>query len=174
VTHDQEEALSLADRVALMCDGRIEQVDTPEGLYGRPASRWAAGFLGEVEVLSGEAEDGRASCELGSVSARAGLSGPVDILIRPESLAVGIQPPAGTSQRGVVVARRFYGHDQLIEVELESGRRLRSRRLGHQSWHTGDRVHVWIEGPVDVLPPDRPGRRPGRATQAEDAVPGPS
>ena len=57
VTHDQEEALSLADRVAVMCDGRIAQVGTPEEVYGRPESRWVAEFLGEADVLPGTVSD---------------------------------------------------------------------------------------------------------------------
>jgi hypothetical protein len=51
-----------------------------------------------------------------------------------------------------VVGRRFYGHDQLVELRLRSGRTLRSRRLGFPAWHPGDHVRVWIDGPADVLP----------------------
>jgi hypothetical protein len=51
-----------------------------------------------------------------------------------------------------VVGRRFYGHDQLVELRLPSGRTIRSRRLGFPAWHAGDRVHVWIDGPADILP----------------------
>ena len=69
VTHDQAEALSIADTVAVMRDGVVEQLGTPEEIYSRPASRWVAGFLGEIEVVAGEAVDGRVSCELGSFSA---------------------------------------------------------------------------------------------------------
>jgi hypothetical protein len=56
----------------------------------------------------------------------------------------------------VVVERTFYGHDQLVRVELTSGRRIRSRRLGFPAWHPGDRVKVWIDGPVNVLAPEEP------------------
>ena len=56
----------------------------------------------------------------------------------------------------MVVGRSFYGHDQLVELELASGRRLRSRRLGFPAWHAGDRVRVWIDGPVTALAVDQP------------------
>jgi iron(III) transport system ATP-binding protein len=151
VTHDQAEALSLADTVAVMRDGNIQQVGTPEEIYSRPASEWVAGFVGEIEIVPGEATGGRVTCELGSLPATHTVEGAVDVLVRPESLAVGISGP-GNAAEAEVVARRFYGHDQLIELRLRSGRRVRSRRLGFPAWHPGDRVRVWIEGPADFLP----------------------
>ena len=155
VTHDQEEALSVADVVAVMNEGRIEQVGTPEEVYSRPASRWVAGFLGEIEVVPGSAENGSVSCELGRLPNRNGLSGEVDVLIRPESVAVGtVEPPDRRGSDATVVSRNFYGHDQLIELRLPSGRTVRARRLGFPAWHPGDRVRVWIDGPADVLARD--------------------
>jgi len=156
VTHDQEEALSIADVVAVVNEGKIEQVGTPEEVYSRPANRWVAGFLGEIEVLPGRAANGTISCELGQLPNRNGLSGEVDVLIRPESLAVGTVEPADrrSSQDATVVSRNFYGHDQLLELRLPSGRKVRARRLGFPAWHPGDRVRVWIDGPADVLARD--------------------
>ena len=151
VTHDQEEALSLADTVAVMRAGRIEQVGTPEEIYLRPASRWMAEFVGEIEVLPGEANGGRAECELGSLPSEAGIEGAVDVLVRPESLAIGLQGPQRAAS-AEVVSRQFFGHDQLVELRLPSGQVIRSRRLGFPPWHPGDHVNVWIDGPADVLP----------------------
>ncbi|HSJ17167.1 MAG TPA: ABC transporter ATP-binding protein [Solirubrobacterales bacterium] len=151
VTHDQEEALSLAERVAVMRNGRIEQVGTPEEIYSRPSTRWMAAFLGEVEVLAGEARGGRVRCELGSLPVETSAEGAVEVLIRPESVAIGITGPPNATE-AEVVGRRFYGHDQLVELRLPSGRRVSSRRLGFPAWHPGDRVQVWVEGPADVLP----------------------
>jgi iron(III) transport system ATP-binding protein len=153
VTHDQEEALSIADRVAVMREGRIEQVGTPEEVYGRPATRWVAEFLGEAVVLPATVGDGSVECELGSVSQSPGFLGPAEVIIRPESIAIGASPAPGglDSHAGTVIARDFYGHDQLLHVELESGRRIRCRRAGFPAWHPGDRVQVWIEGPLTVL-----------------------
>ncbi|MGH2953955.1 MAG: ABC transporter ATP-binding protein [Solirubrobacterales bacterium] len=151
VTHDQAEALSIAETVAVMREGRIEQVGTPEEIYSRPASRWVASFLGEIEVVPGEAVAGRIECELGSLPAEHGVEGAVDVMIRPESLAIGLSGPQNAAE-AEVTGRRFYGHDQLVELRLGSGRMLRSRRLGFPAWHEGDRVRVWIDGPADVLP----------------------
>jgi iron(III) transport system ATP-binding protein len=155
VTHDQEEALSLAETVAVMREGRLEQVGTPEEVYSRPASAWVAGFLGEIEVLPGEADGGTVRCELGTLRAPSTSDGPVEVRVRPESLAVGTSGPGpgGASTPAVVVSRRFYGHDQLLELRLPSGRTVRSRRLGFPAWHPGDRVSVWIDGPADVAAP---------------------
>jgi iron(III) transport system ATP-binding protein len=149
VTHDQEEALSLADTVAVMSDGRIEQIGSPEEVYSRPANRWVAEFIGEIEVLEGRANDGRAECELGSVPAGDAV-GEVEVLIRPESLDVAVQASLH-SVPAEVVSRRFFGHDQLLELRLASGRVVRSRQLGFPTWHAGDRVHVKIGGPADVM-----------------------
>ena len=89
VTHDQAEALSLADEVAVLRDGRVVQTGSPEEVYDRPSSRWVAEFLGEADVLPGTAEGGTVRCELGRFSAGRELSGEVQVVIRPESVAIG-------------------------------------------------------------------------------------
>jgi iron(III) transport system ATP-binding protein len=155
VTHDQEEALSVADVVAVVNEGKVEQVGTPEDVYSRPATRWVAGFLGEIEVLPGKATNGTIECELGQLPNREGHTGEVDVLVRPESLAIGtIEPADRRSQKATVVSRSFFGHDQLVELELPSGSVVKVRRLGFPAWHPGDRVSIWIEGPADVLARD--------------------
>jgi iron(III) transport system ATP-binding protein len=157
VTHDQEEALSVADVVAVVNEGRVEQVGTPEEVYSRPVNRWVARFLGEIEVLPGEAGNGTVTCELGPLPNRDELTGEVDVLVRPESLAIGTAgPPDRRSQSATVVSRHFYGHDQLLELRLPSGRIVNARRLGFPAWHPGDAVQVWIDGPADVLARDAP------------------
>jgi iron(III) transport system ATP-binding protein len=150
VTHDQSEALSLADTVAVLRDGRVEQVGTPEEVYERPRSHWVAAFLGDADMLPASARDGVAQCELGRFAVGAELAGDVHLLVRPESVAIGHRG-GREDARAVVVGRSFYGHDQLVELELPSGRRLRSRRLGFPAWHPGDHVSVWIDGPVTAL-----------------------
>jgi iron(III) transport system ATP-binding protein len=155
VTHDQSEALSLADTVAVLRDGRLEQVGTPEEVYERPQNQWVAGFLGDADVLPGTARDGFAECELGRFAVPAELAGTVDLVVRPESVAIGHRSARDADASALVVGRSFYGHDQLVELELPSGRRLRSRRLGFPAWHPGDRVRVWIDGPVTALAVDQ-------------------
>ena len=147
VTHDQSEALSLADTVAVLNEGRLEQVGTPEEVYERPRTHWVASFLGDADVLPGTARDGVAECELGRFAVASELDGAVQLVVRPESVAIGHRSSRDADAKAVVVGRSFYGHDQLVELELASGRRLRSRRLGFPAWHQGDHVRVWIDGP---------------------------
>ena len=98
VTHDQEEALSIADRVAVMLDGRIVQVGPPEELYHRPASRTIAEFIGDVQFLPGEASGRRAGTVLGDIPLHGAFDGPVDVMLRPEMLR--LSPAGGSSIRG--------------------------------------------------------------------------
>ncbi|HEX6418250.1 MAG TPA: ABC transporter ATP-binding protein [Acidimicrobiales bacterium] len=157
VTHDQQEALSLADVVVVMRDGRVEQAGTPEAVYAHPATRWAAEFLGAAEVLPGTARDGTVDCELGRFPTDRTLRGAVEVVVRPESLTIGAAgatngstpPPGAAAAR--VVGRTYYGHDQLVCLELASGRRVQSRSPGAARWQPGDGVRVWVEGPVSVL-----------------------
>jgi iron(III) transport system ATP-binding protein len=154
VTHDQAEALSLADAVVVLREGRVVQTGSPEEVYERPSSRWVAEFLGEADVLPGTAEAGMVECELGRFSSGRELDGAVQVVIRPESVAIGHTGAARDAAEAVVLERSFYGHDQLVHLELGSGLRLRSRRLGFPAWHPGDRVRVWLDGPVNALPAD--------------------
>ena len=155
VTHDQEEALSIADAVAVMRNGRIAQAGAPEEVYERPASRWVAEFLGEAEVLPGTARRGAVECPLGTLPYDPGFEGPADVILRPEAIAVsaGPTPRDAAASRATVVDRDFYGHDQLLHLALESGLRVRSRQPGFPAWHPGDHLRVWVDGPVTVLPP---------------------
>ena len=155
VTHDQEEALSIADRVAVMRDGKIEQTGVPEEVYGRPASHWVAEFLGEADILPATANGSSVDCELGTLSIAPSFRGPAEVIVRPESVGMASGPGPGgvTTRKARVLKREYYGHDQLLHLELESGLRLRSRRPGFPAWHPDDHVRVWISGPVTVLPP---------------------
>jgi len=148
VTHSQQEALSLADVVAVMRDGRVVQVGPPEEVYGAPADRWVAEFLGDADVVGGHAGGGVADTELGRFPAP-GLHGPVEIVLRPERVALGADASDGAPAR--VVRRSYFGHDQLVQVELASGTKLRARTEGSLPWRPGDAVRVQVHGPVVVL-----------------------
>ncbi|WP_300013891.1 ABC transporter ATP-binding protein [Pseudonocardia sp.] len=154
VTHNQQEAMSLADTVAVMRDGRIEQVGPPERVYAEPATRWVAEFLGDADVVPGTVRDGVVDSELGRFPADPALHGPVDVVLRPERVAVDDHPAESAGLPvGRVLGRSFYGHDQLVHLELPSGLRVRSRTPGSASWRAGDTVRVRVIGPVIVLPP---------------------
>ncbi|MXZ19631.1 MAG: ABC transporter ATP-binding protein, partial [Caldilineaceae bacterium SB0665_bin_25] len=86
VTHDQEEALSMVDRVAVMLDGSVKQVASPHELYTNPATRSVAEFIGDANFLPGFGQGDTIECELGVLAARKQVRGPVDILLRPENI----------------------------------------------------------------------------------------
>jgi ABC-type sugar transport system ATPase subunit len=157
VTHDQAEALSLADTVAVLRAGRVAQAGSPEEVYERPGSRWVAEFLGDVDVLPGRAGAGVVECALGRFRAAPELHGPVEVVIRPESVGVGFRTVRAAGAEAVVLQRSFFGHDQLLQLELADGLRVRARRLGFPAWHPGDHVRVWLDGPASALQPERGG-----------------
>jgi iron(III) transport system ATP-binding protein len=138
VTHDQEEALSLADRVAVMRDGEIVQVGPPVEVYGRPATRWAAQFVGEVNVLSGVARGGGVDTELGVFDLRSPASGSVQVAVRPEQLELR----ADVNGNAEVVAREFRGHDVLYRLRHEGGKTLLVQLPSLELHEVGDSVFV--------------------------------
>jgi iron(III) transport system ATP-binding protein len=121
VTHDQEEALSIGDRVAVMHDGRLEQVGPPEETFMRPASRTVAEFLGEASYLPGRHRNGSVETPIGSIDGDrvVGYDGPrPDVLVRPDDLAVS---RAGDGDAdGTIGYRRFNGPSVSYRVVLEN------------------------------------------------------
>jgi iron(III) transport system ATP-binding protein len=138
VTHDQEEALSLADRLAVMREGRLVQVGAPEDVYSRPASRWAAQFVGEVNVLAGVARGQGVETELGTFDLPGPATGTVHVAVRPEQLDLR----ADLHGNAEVVSREFRGHDVLYRLRHESGRTLLVQLPSLQLYEVGDRVFV--------------------------------
>ncbi len=154
VTHDQEEALSIADEVAVMLDGEIVQVAPPEELYARPATREAAAFVGETNFLRGTSRDGRVRCELGKIEAPDAPEGEVEAMLRPEEIMLmleGESTPAD-APRGTVCNREFYGHDQLVRVHLDSGTDIHSRLGPGPGFRAGERVAVRAAAPAVAYP----------------------
>jgi iron(III) transport system ATP-binding protein len=138
VTHDQEEALSMSDKVAVMRAGRIMQVASPPELYRRPMDSWVAGFLGDADFLDGVGVEGRVETAAGKFETD--LRGPIKVMFRPEN--VGLR--ADENGRGVVSALEYFGHDQLVTVLLEGGVLVRSRRGPTPDLRMGDRVSVEV------------------------------
>jgi iron(III) transport system ATP-binding protein len=148
VTHDREEAFSLADRIALMRDGWIVQVGAPEELYFSPASRWAAEFVGAGNVLHGHVGDGAIRTPIGVFPANgAGADGDVEVLVRPELVALA--PDADGP--GEVVGREFRGHDVFYRVRVD-GIEVVSQRPSNEVVALGARVSLYLhDGRVAVL-----------------------
>ena len=155
VTHDQEEALSIADRVAVMLDGRILQVGPPEELYHRPATRAIAEFIGDVQFLPGLASGRRAATALGDIPLHSPHEGPVDVMLRPEMLRLA--PVSEGDEHGTaatIVSRAFFGHDQLLTLRLDSGQALKARLGAYGGFRPQDRVSVAVRGGALAFPRD--------------------
>ncbi len=152
VTHDQDEAFVLGDRVAVIADRSVVQQGSPEVLYGRPATRWLAGFVGDANFVAAEAAGTRAVTALGPVGLYEPADGTVDLLIRPEELE--LVPDSGRSVQGShdrgdglsgrVELVEFVGHDTTYVVRAEDIE-LHIRRASMPVAARGEQVRVrWV------------------------------
>jgi spermidine/putrescine transport system ATP-binding protein len=128
VTHDQEEAMVMSDRVALLRSGELEQVATPREIYSRPATSYTAQFIGHTNLLRGEVKAGLVRC--GSLSWHVPLQdGPILFSLRPECIRVaGVHPTeSAISFCGRVRNRAFHGATELLQIECSDGSLLSVR-----------------------------------------------
>ncbi len=161
VTHDQDEALSLADVVAVLRRGVVAQCAAPRALYGAPADVELACFLGEANVLEGVATAGLVATVLGVAACSSGTEiaegEALEVLVRPEQLRLVAtsDPTAPPGSLAAVVERLdYHGHDAVIRLRLErgSGAPLVARTLGDPGVAAGERVRVWLDGAVRAWP----------------------
>ena len=156
VTHDQEEAMSLANRLGVMLAGRIEQMGAPEEIYACPSSLAVASFLGDANLLDGEAADGRVTTELGALETNVAAQGRVKVMIRSEVVRLHKTGPGHPEpEAGLVlevIGREFYGHDQVVRLRLPSGLLFRARCGPDQAIDPGDLVATTVDTPVFVFP----------------------
>ena len=143
VTHDQQDAFALADRVALMRDGRLEQWGTPYDLYHRPVSRFAAEFVGQASFLPACCGgSGELQTELGPLveghGSNAACGGEVDVLLRPDDVVHDDVAPL----KARIVERVFRGAEFLYTLELPSGRRVLSLVPSHHDHRIGELIGV--------------------------------
>jgi iron(III) transport system ATP-binding protein len=165
VTHDQDEALSIADRVAVLRDGTIAQCDAPEDLYTRPADPELAAFIGDANLLTGEHVAGSVQTILGLlplIHNEPGFppAGHVTVLVRPEQIELcpdgSADGSAGREVRGRVVSYGYHGHDAVVRVQPEvsagggeDGQPILVRVLGGQrQLPAGSPVRLLARGPV--------------------------
>ncbi len=148
VTHDQGEALSLADQVAVMHDGAFLQVDSPAAVYLDPADARVAGFVGHVSMLPGTVTDGaEVDCALGVLPLREKLArGVVRVAVRAEQ--VQVRTESGPGVPAVVEEVSYFGHDATSRVRLASGELVAARTPAAGVPEVGARVFVQVVGDV--------------------------
>ncbi|MCC6614602.1 MAG: ABC transporter ATP-binding protein [Anaerolineae bacterium] len=149
VTHDQEEALSLADEIAVMFDGQIAQKADAQTLYQRPATRAVATFVGEANFLPATADGDRADCALGTIPLQEASHGAVSLMLRPEQLRLTMD---GEGAWAIVRWREFYGHDQRVGIVLDSGETLVARTDGSAHFVIDEMVRVRLDGSARAFP----------------------
>jgi putrescine transport system ATP-binding protein len=142
VTHDQEEAMAVADRIAVMSEGRIVQMGTPAEIYEQPKTRYVADFIGDVNLIEArvvEADEkgivmqsDAVAAPLRAVSdAKAAVGDTVALALRPEKVKITVRKPADAAEnfaRGVVVGIAYLGDFSIFQVRLESGRVFKAVR----------------------------------------------
>ncbi|WP_017446656.1 ABC transporter ATP-binding protein [Gayadomonas joobiniege] len=142
VTHDQDEALSVGDRVGILNKGRLEQLASPEICFDQPASRFVARFLGEASFLPAKIVGNCAQTELGSAPVRAQADlAQCDLLIRPDDLSLQAVSSGGNGQ---VDWQRFEGESRLYAVTLDGGVQVKVRSSHENSIKIGERVAVVV------------------------------
>jgi iron(III) transport system ATP-binding protein len=153
VTHDQEEALALADRVGVLYEGRMEQLAPPEQIYHQPATRFVAAFVGDADFLPGTVAAEGIVTEVG-VFAHGGqwLAGDrVDVLIRPDDITFAPHRD-GT---GTITRRYFRGSETVYCIRLPSGRRVHASQPSSSILPAGTRVRTEAHAlHVVVFPPE--------------------
>ncbi len=168
VTHDQDEALSMADHVAVIRQGKIRQRDTPQGMYANPADAELARFVGEANLISGVFAPTWVKTQFGNLMLHRAFNGssshlpdtPALVLIRPEQ--VRLQPPGavGLGMPGRVLDYRYHGHEAMIRVAPGvggDGLVLLARAPGRIEFPPGSSVSIVIQGPVVAWPAEGDG-----------------
>ena len=164
VTHDQEEALALGDRVTVMRDGQVVQTGVPRDTYYRPSDLELARFLGEAVVIdgvvtSGDSADPCVTCVFGAlpVGSWHGDTGDCAVLIRPENIRVSPHRPDDASQQtglvGTILDHTFYGHDGVLRIQVPAlDGQISVRILGDHPFAIGESVRLDVAHPVCTYP----------------------
>ena len=150
VTHDQEEALSFADRIAVMNEGRIEQIGTPEEVYYRPKTQFVATFLGTTNLIPAEAEGRDAKTDIGHLMLDREAKGKVLVSIRPEHLTLNTDESTSPGTSGEILSKDFKGHDITYRVRVKT-RECLVHTDNRNAFHPGDKVKVSALEPAVVL-----------------------
>lgn len=145
VTHDQEEANAVADRIAVLDGGRIQQIGSPIDMYDHPASRFVATFLGTANLIEGRIEAGRFEGDGGiKLDGITGSPGPACISVRPQHIAVG---PTGSGMPGIINEREFLGETTRYRITAYGHRLIvdEPHRRDGKPWEAGTAVGLTID-----------------------------
>ncbi len=149
VTHDHEEAFAMADRVAVLNNGRLEQVDTPEAMYHTPATPFVADFVGQADFISGTVQKGRVITEIGEFPNFEGYRDDtqVRVMIRPDDIhAVPVEESPAR-----ILARQFRGSENLYTISLPSGQVVHSSESSTSIFPVGTPVELRVIATHTVL-----------------------
>ena len=153
VTHDQGEALSLADQVAVMAAGRFLQVASPDELYLAPATPGVAAFVGNAALIQADATGATAMSSLGVVTLRTPATGSVLLAIRPEQVQVSLAGAGTGPGVGEVVEVSYFGHDATVRTSVgDRGAVVTARVPADGVPPVGSRVSLSVSGPVIAFP----------------------
>jgi iron(III) transport system ATP-binding protein len=149
VTHDHDEAFAMADRIAVLNQGRLEQLDTPEMMYHMPATPFVADFVGQADFIPGTVSQGMVHTELGefpdTIACKDGTN--VVVMIRPDD--IHLVPTEGASAR--VLSRQFHGSENLYTVSLPSGQIVHSSQGSTSVYQAGTAVELRVMATHTVL-----------------------
>lgn len=149
VTHDHDEAFAMADRVAVLNNGRLEQFDTPEAIYHMPSTPFVADFVGQADFIPGIVENGKVLTEIGEFPNQVGYQGGarVVVMIRPDDIHV--IPAENCTAR--ILARQFRGSENLYMIGLPSGHVVHSSEASTSVYPVGTRVALEVIATHTVL-----------------------
>lgn len=149
VTHDHDEAFAMADRIAVLNDGRLEQLDTPEAIYHTPSTPFVADFVGQADFIPGTIEGGAVRTEIGIFPNPAGFPDgrQVVVMIRPDDIRI---VPVEKSFAHIL-ARQFHGSENLYTVGLPSGRVVHSSEPSTTVYPVGTPVELQVSATHTVL-----------------------
>ena len=152
VTHDQEEALSMSDRIAVINCGHLEQIDSARAIYLQPKTRFVAGFIGGGNVLACESDGKHVKLSGGEIIDLPQSAGATAICVRPEKVTILATPPVhfGNVLAATVVEHLFRGAVEQLQVRTAKGLELQATAGNHQ-WKRGDAIWLRID-PKDVVP----------------------